>query len=50
MTSKIMYKYYGEEEGKPYLEQLKKQNRVLIILKPTKMQAWGPMPREEAKH
>jgi len=49
MTEKIMYKYYGPEEGAPYLEQLKKQNRVLIVLKPTKMQAWGPVPRETGK-
>jgi len=44
-TRKIIHKYYGAEEGAPYLEQLKKQNRVLIGLKPTKMQAWGPIPR-----
>lgn len=44
-TSKIIYKYYGKEEGDPYLEQIKKQKRVLIILKPTKVQAWGPIPR-----
>ncbi len=49
MTRKIVYKYYGQEEGDPYLEQFKKQNRVLIVLKPTKIQAWGPMPREAAK-
>ncbi len=49
MTSKIMEKYYGKEESGPYLEQLKKQNRVLIVLKPTKMQAWGPVPREAGK-
>ena len=49
MTSKITYKYYGKEESEPYLEQLKKQNRVLIIFKPTKIQAWGPVPREMAK-
>jgi PPOX class probable F420-dependent enzyme len=47
MTSKIMHKYYGKEEGDAYIEQLKKQNRVLIVLKPKKMQAWGPKPREE---
>lgn len=44
MTSKIMHKYYGKEEGDLYLGQLKKQNRVLIVLKPKKMQAWGPKP------
>jgi PPOX class probable F420-dependent enzyme len=49
MTSKIIYKYYGKEEGDPYLERLKKQNRVLIVLKPKKMQAWGPKPKEAAK-
>lgn len=49
MTEKIMYKYYGPEEGAPYLEQLKKQKRVLIVLKPTKIQTWGPVPRETAK-
>ncbi|MBI3757547.1 MAG: TIGR03618 family F420-dependent PPOX class oxidoreductase [Deltaproteobacteria bacterium] len=49
MTSKIVYKYYGKEEGDPYLEHLKKQNRVLIVLKPKKIQSWGPKPRETAK-
>ncbi|MSQ48148.1 MAG: TIGR03618 family F420-dependent PPOX class oxidoreductase [Deltaproteobacteria bacterium] len=49
MTKKIMYKYYGPEEGAPYVEELKKQNRVLLVLKPTKMQAWGSVPREPAK-
>jgi len=49
MTRKIVYKYYGQEEGDPYLEQFKKQNRVLIVLKPAKIQAWGPVPREAAK-
>jgi len=49
MTEKIMYKYYGPEEGAPYLEQLKKQKRVLIVLTPTKIQAWGPVPRETGK-
>jgi PPOX class probable F420-dependent enzyme len=49
MTEKIMYKYYGPEEGAPYIEQLKKQNRVLIVLKPTKIQAWGSVPRETGK-
>lgn len=49
MTEKIMYKYYGPEEGAPYIEQLKKQNRVLIVLKPTKIQAWGSVPREAGK-
>ncbi len=49
MTSKIVYKYYGKEEGDPYLENLKKQHRVLIVLKPKKMQAWGPKPKEAAK-
>ncbi|MBI3248702.1 MAG: TIGR03618 family F420-dependent PPOX class oxidoreductase [Deltaproteobacteria bacterium] len=44
MTSKIVHKYYGKEEGDPYLENLKKQNRVLLVLKPKKMQAWGPKP------
>lgn len=44
MTSKIMHKYYGKEEGDIYIEQLKKQNRVLIVLKPKKLQAWGPKP------
>ena len=49
MTSKIVYKYYGKEEGDPYLEHLKKQNRVLIVLKPKKIQSWGPKPKEAAK-
>ena len=44
-TGKIIHKYYGAAEGDPYMEQLKKQNRVLIVLKPTKMQAWGPIAR-----
>ena len=45
MTDKIIDKYYGSEEGEPYSEQLKKQHRVLIVFKPTKIQAWGPIPR-----
>jgi PPOX class probable F420-dependent enzyme len=49
MTRKIVYKYYGQEEGDPYLEQLKKQKRVLIVLTPQKMQSWGPVPREAGK-
>ena len=49
MTRKIVYKYYGQEEGDPYLEQFKKQNRVLIVFKPKKMQTWGPVPREAGK-
>jgi len=49
MTSKIVYKYYGKEEGDPYLEHLKKQNRVLLVLKPKKIQSWGPKPKEAAK-
>jgi PPOX class probable F420-dependent enzyme len=49
MTRKIVYKYYGQEEGDPYLEQFKKQNRVLIVFKPKKMQTWGPVPREASK-
>src|SRR5262245_8772722 len=47
MMRKIVYKYYGQEEGDPYLEQLKKQNRVLIVFKPKKLQSWGPVPRAE---
>src|SRR5262245_60149039 len=47
MTQRIVYKYYGKEEGDPYLEQLKKQNRVLIVFKPKKLQSWGPVPRAE---
>ncbi|MBI3303224.1 MAG: PPOX class F420-dependent oxidoreductase [Deltaproteobacteria bacterium] len=49
MTRKIVFKYYGQEEGEPYLEQMKKQNRVLIVLKPKKLQTWGPVPREVAR-
>src|SRR5215510_13138717 len=49
MTRKIVYKYYGQEEGDPYLEQLKKQNRVLIVLKPQKTLTGGPVPGETGK-
>lgn len=49
MTRQIVYKYYGQAEGDPYLEQLKKQNRVLIVFKPKKMQSWGPVPTEAGK-
>lgn len=38
MTSKIIHQYYGKEEGDPYLRQLKKQSRVLLVLKPKKPQ------------
>jgi PPOX class probable F420-dependent enzyme len=49
MTSKIIHKYYGQEEGDLYLEQLKKQNRVLLLLTPARLRTWGPVPREETK-
>ncbi len=49
MTTKIMEKYYGKEEAAPYLEQLKKQNRVLIVLKPSKVQAWQSIPKDPTK-
>lgn len=45
MTSKVIFKYYGKQEGEPYLEQLRTQQRVLIVLKPMKIHAWGPIPR-----
>lgn len=40
-TRKILVKYRGEEGGATYLEQLKKQNRVLIVLKPTRVEKRG---------
>lgn len=40
-TRKILVKYRGEEGGAAYLEQLKKQNRVLVVLKPTRVEKHG---------
>ena len=40
-TGKILTKYRGEEGGAAYLEQLKKQPRVLIVLKPSRMELRG---------
>ena len=40
-TRKILVKYRGEEGGAAYLEQLKKQNRVLIVLHPTRVEKRG---------
>ena len=40
-TGKILTKYRGEEGGGAYLEQLKKQPRVLIVLKPSRMELRG---------
>jgi PPOX class probable F420-dependent enzyme len=49
MTTKIIEKYYRKEEAAPYLEQLKKQNRVLIVVKPSKVRAWQSIPRDASK-
>jgi len=40
-TRKILVKYRGEEGEGEYLERLKKQSRVLVILKPERMETYG---------
>ncbi len=40
-TGKILTKYRGKEGGAAYLEQLKKQPRVLVVLKPSRMELRG---------
>ena len=40
-TSKILVKYRGNAGGEAYLEQLKKQPRVLVVLKPTRWETRG---------
>ena len=40
-TGKILTKYRGKEGGADYLEQLKKQPRVLVVLKPSRMELRG---------
>jgi PPOX class probable F420-dependent enzyme len=40
-TRKILVKYRGQEGGAAYLEQLKKQPRVLVVLKPTRIETVG---------
>lgn len=40
-TRKILVKYRGEDGGEAYLEHLKKQPRVLIVLKPTRLETRG---------
>ena len=40
-TKKILVKYRGEEGGAAYLETLKSQPRVLVVMKPTRMETLG---------
>ena len=40
-TRKILVKYRGEEGGAEYLERLKKEPRVLVVMKPTRMETLG---------
>jgi PPOX class probable F420-dependent enzyme len=40
-TKKILVKYRGEEGGDAYLERLQKEPRVLIVLKPTRIETRG---------
>jgi PPOX class probable F420-dependent enzyme len=40
-TKKIVVKYRGEEGGDAYLERLKKEPRVLVVLKPTRIETRG---------
>ena len=37
-TGKLLEKYFGPQAGATYLEAMKKQNRVLLVLKPKKLQ------------
>ena len=40
-TRKIVVKYRGEAGGEDYLENMKTQPRVLLVLKPTRMETLG---------
>ena len=40
-TRKILVKYRGEEGGAEYLERLKTEPRVLVVMKPTRMETLG---------
>jgi PPOX class probable F420-dependent enzyme len=39
--SKILEKYFGRDAGATYLEAMKKQNRVLLVLKPQQLRTWA---------
>ncbi len=40
-TRKILVKYRGEEGGDAYLKNMKTQPRVLVVMKPTRMETLG---------
>ena len=40
-TRKILVKYQGEEGGAKYLERMKTEPRVLVVMKPTRMETVG---------
>ena len=40
-TRKILVKYRGEEGGDAYLKTMKTQQRVLVVMKPTRMETLG---------
>ena len=40
-TRKILVKYQGEEGGAEYLERMKTEPRVLVVMKPTRMETVG---------
>ncbi len=40
-TRKILVKYRGEEGGDAYLKTMKTQQRVLVVMKPTRMETVG---------
>ena len=40
-TRKILVKYQGEEGGAEYLERMKTEPRVLVVMKPTRMETMG---------
>ena len=40
-TRKIVLKYRGEEGGEEYLESMKTEPRVLVVMKPTRMETLG---------
>ena len=40
-TRKILVKYQGEEGGTEYLKRMKTEPRVLVVMKPTRMETMG---------
>jgi PPOX class probable F420-dependent enzyme len=50
MTKQILVKYFGEETGAAYFDELEERenpNRILVVLKPDQIQSWARDDGEE---